>query len=150
MELLLTAVLLAIFGLFTLEYLTAAWVSSEKDNARSKSVITASSIADMAAALGIGYAQDSPTLELTYQRIFSNDFDNPDTTIDVSTWTTILKDSVIHPDGIGNYLARVATSEGSIGTYSLFVGDAYLANVVEIHCAYSTSTVLIDYGTELY
>lgn len=149
MELLLTVALLSVFGLFTLEYLTAAWVSAEKDNARNKCTVAALSIADMASGLAIAYAGDSPSLELTYQRIFSKDFDSPELS-DVSTWTPLLKDSSLHPDGVGNFLAKIATSTGSLGTYTLSVGDAYLANVVEIHCVYATSSVLIDYGTNLY
>lgn len=146
MELLLSVALLAIFGVFALEYLSAAWLSSEKDISRIKCLTTSENILEMAGAMGIA---EPDSLEETYVKIFSNSFDAPPAGFNVATWTLLASDSAVHPDGIGKFLAKIATAADQISSYSLFVGDANLANMIEIQSVYSTQSVTIDFGLDL-
>lgn len=145
MEILLSVALLAIFAVFIMEFLTNMWLASEKDFSRIKCVVAAENILEMAGGLAI--AKGSNSLEDTYKRILSNDFVSPSPPeIDVATWTLIDNRSIIHPDGVGNYMVRIATEANSVGTYSLFAGDVSLANVIEIKSAYSSQSMVIDFG----
>lgn len=150
MEVILTIGLLAIFGVFTLEFLTSSWLGTEKDLSRIKCITAAENIIEMSAALGIANSGGDDTLIDTYKKIFSNDFVSvPPPNIDVATWSLISRSSFVHPDRIGNYMAKIATETGGVSTYTLFVGDASLANVVEIKTGYATQAVMIDYNFEL-
>ncbi len=151
MEILLSVALIAIFGVFVMEFLTTAWLASEKDFSRIKCTVAAENIIELAGALAIA----SPTndLETTYKRILSNDFvSDPPPDDDVSTYTSIVKTSVIQPDRFGNFLAQIATephSATNLGTYTLSVGDSHLANVVEIQTGYATKPVEINYNLDI-
>ncbi len=149
MELLLSIALMAIFGVFLMEFLTSSWLATEKDFSRIKCVTTANNILEMAGGMAIANSNNPPSgddLETTYKRILGNDFSPTPPNIDVSTWTLIAKDSPLHPDRIGYFYAQIATYPGYNGSYTLFVGDALLANVIEIKTSYSSQPVAIDYG----
>lgn len=147
MEVILSVGLMAIFGVFTLEFLTSSWLGTEKDLSRIKCITAAENIIEMSAALGIANPGDS--LDNTYRKIFSNDFIAPDAGLNVATWSLISKSSFVHPDQISNFMARIAQDPGSISTYTLYVGDANLANVIEVKTGYATQAVMIDYGFDL-
>ncbi len=152
MEILLTIGLLAIFGVFVLEFLTTAWLGTEKDLSRIKCITAAENVIEMANALAIETEED---LEDTYKRLFTFDGKtavdplSAPPVINVATWTQLIKTSPIHPDGIGEFLAKIATSTLSAGTYTVIIGDQSLANVVEIQTAYATQPVLINYNLGL-
>lgn len=152
MEILLTIGLLAIFGVFVLEFLTTAWLGTEKDLSRIKCITAAENVIELANSIAIEKPDED--LEMTYRRLLA--FDgitsvNPNLApplIDVSTWTQIIKTSPVHPDGVGEFLAKIATSTLAAGTYTVIIGDQSLANRVEIQTAYATQPVLINYGPE--
>lgn len=153
MEILLTIGLLAIFGVFVLEFLTTAWLGTEKDLSRIKCITAAENIIEMANALAIESGED---LEDTYKRLFKFDgktnvvMPAPVPVVDLSTYTRLIPTSPIHPDGVGEFFAMIATySDDPICTYTVKVGDQFLANVVEIQTAYATQSVMIDYNFEL-
>lgn len=148
MELLLSVSLLAIFGLFITEFLTTAWLSSEKNLSRAKCIIAAENMIELAGSMGIINTEESVTQ--TYARIIANQLDSAaPPLINVATWSQILPDSIIHPDMTGTYLAKIATDTTDTGSYTLYVGDAFLANVIEIHSFYATEPLTIDYNLSL-
>jgi prepilin-type N-terminal cleavage/methylation domain-containing protein len=145
MEVILTIGLLAIFGVFVLEFLTTAWLGTEKDFARIKCIAAAENIVEMAGAMGIVNSDDS--LETTVAKILAaSDFPAP--ALNVATWTPLVATAAVHPDRYSSFMARIATEPGNIGTFSLFVGDVGMANVIEIKTGYATQSVLIDYNLD--
>lgn len=150
MEILLTIALLAIFGVFVMEFLTTSYLATEKDFSRIKCIGAAENILEMAGGLGISdevSLDDEASLILTFRKIFSNSFDSPPM-INVATWTLLPLDSPAHPDGVGSFLAQIATGPNQVSSFTLYVADANLANRIEVKTAFTRQVVEIDYGLQ--
>lgn len=151
-EMLLVAALLGILGLFVMEFLTTAWLSSEKDMSRTGCLIAGENLIEKAAALAIARPGDlgsvGNNVTNAYKMILGNNYINVPS-MNVATWTQISAATQALPGEHGAFLARIATDTSVVGSYTLFVGDALLGNKISIQSYYASKTCLIDFNQEL-
>lgn len=129
-EILVSIAILAVVGVFSMEFLVAAKTSSDREVVRVKCMTAAENILELSNAYGMVTTPNS--LIDTYKTMFASEV--------VTEWCTIDSTAAFHADGFRQLRAKIEVDAaiGQVSSYTLHVEDVSTGIAVSLKGNYVT------------